>query len=152
MAYSTVTKIRDEAGFTGNTNVTDAKITTYQAAATSFIDGRISRVYSLPLDSTPDILELIERKLAAGHLLLDEYGEQAEGTSKDGNEKVKWAEGQLELIVSGALPLIDSSTNEELEAVETYNMKGLPDDSTGTDKTDQANKDDPPIFEIGETF
>jgi len=151
MAYEELDNIRDEAGFTGNENVTDAKIEAYQKAATSHIDGIISRVYSLPLSETPEILKLIERKLAAGHLLLDEYGEQAEGTSKDGQIKIDWAEEMLQQIEDGVIRLIGSD-NTALTQSKLVGMKGLPDDNTGTDKTAQADKDDPPMVEIGMTF
>jgi len=151
MAYETVANIRDEAGFTGNDNVTTAKITAYQSAATSHINGIISRVYTLPLSETPEILKLIERKLAAGHLLLDEYGEAAEGTSKDGQIKVDWAEEMLKQIEDETIILLDSSS-ATLAQSELIGMKGLPGDDTGTDKTADADKDDPPKTEIGMIF
>lgn len=151
MAYTTLDKIRDEAGFTGNANVTDAKVEDYRTPATSQIDASLVRRYDLPLESTPDILELIERKLAAGHLLLDEYGVEAEGTGKDGQIKVDWAEAQLMKLEDGTLVLLDSD-GDSLTISGAINLKGFPDDSTGTDKTTQSEKDDPPIFEIGEQF
>ena len=151
MAYSNITNVREEAGFTGNSNVVDSKITAYLNAANSHVDGVLGRLYSVPLASTPSVVELIERKLAAGHLLLDEYGEQAEGTSKDGNEKVKWAEDMLDAIQKGLVELRDTSGNL-LTQNTRITMAGWPDSSAGTDKTDQGTKDDPPIFEIGEKF
>jgi len=142
MAYDSTENIRDEAGFTGNANVTDAKITAYQNAATSHIDGIISRTYTLPLTETPDILKLIERKLAAGHLLLDEYGEQAEGTSKDGQAKVNWAEEMLRAIEGGLIRLLDSD-QDVLARSEKVSMKGFP---------DKTEKDNPHIFKVGQVF
>jgi len=142
MAYDSTENIRDEAGFTGNTNVADAKITAYQNAATSHIDGIISRTYTLPLTETPDILKLIERKLAAGHLLLDEYGEQAEGTSKDGQAKVNWAEEMLRAIEGGLIRLLDSD-QDVLARSEKVSMKGFP---------DKTEKDNPHIFKVGQVF
>jgi len=151
MAYSTTDNIRQEAGFTGNSNISDARIDTFKNAASSQIDGILGRVYSLPLSSTPGLLELIERKLAAGHLLLEEYGKQAEGTSKDGKAKVEWAEDKLQLIEDGLIELRDSSGNLLTKATRVT-LTGFPDDSTGTDKTDEVDKDNPPIFEIGQKF
>ena len=142
MAYDSTENIRDEAGFTGNTNVADAKITAYQNAATSHIDGIISRTYTLPLTETPDILKLIERKLAAGHLLLDEYGDQAEGTSKDGQAKVNWAEEMLRAIEGGLIRLLDSD-QDVLARSEKVSMKGFP---------DKTEKDNPHIFKVGQVF
>ncbi len=151
MAYSTNDNIRQEAGFTGNTNITDARITSFKGAATSHMDGIIGRVYSLPLASTPSIVELIERKLAAGHMLLEEYGEQAEGMGKDGQKKVDWAEEMLRMIEEGLLRLVDTS-GVELSKASLITMRGLPNKNTGTDKTDDADKDDPPMTEIGMKF
>ena len=148
MAYDSTENVRDEAGFTGNANVTDAKITAYQSAATSHIDGIISRIYTLPLTETPDILKLIERKLAAGHLQLDEYGEQAEGTSKDGQAKIDWAEEMLRAIESGLIRLLDSD-QDVLAKSKRVSMKGFP-DVPDTDKT--TDKDNPHVFEVGQVF
>lgn len=149
--YSTATKVRDEAGFTGNNNILDATITSYIDAATNHIDGKIGRLYSLPLASTPPIIELIERKLAAGYLMLDEYGTQAEGTSKDGNANIRWAEGMLESIEKGLVQLVNSS-GVVLSQINSVGMMGMPLNSTGTDKTEEGSKDNPPIFEVGQEF
>lgn len=149
MPYSDITAIRKEAGFTGNTNIEDSDITSFMGAATDHIDSALSNVYSLPLAETPEILELIERKLAAGYLLLEEYGQQAEGTDKDGQKKIDWAEEELAKIVSGKVQLLDSS-DEALDQTGDVTMSGWPNDSTGTDLT--TDKDDPPKFEVGQEF
>ena len=149
--YSTLTNTREEAGFTGNANISNARIQTFMDAATNYINDAIGKVYSLPLSSTPAILELIERKMAAGHLLWEEYGEQAEGTSKDGKAKVAWAEGTLKSIVDGAIELRDTSS-VLLSKNTAMGLKGFPTGSTGTDKTPDGDKDDPPIFEVGMKF
>jgi len=151
MSYSTGTKIRQEAGFSSNSNVLDATVTGFQSAATSQIDGVLSKIYTLPLSTTPSIIELIERKLAAGHLMLEEYGVDAEGTDKDGNSKVKWAENQLQMIEDGIIQLVGTD-GVILAKSERIGMKGFPDATTGTDRTSQSDKDDPPKFEMGQTF
>jgi phage gp36-like protein len=151
MAYSTVAKIREEAGFTDNTNITNARVEDFQSIADSHIDGVLSRSYTLPLESTPAIIELLERKLAAGYLLLEEYGSEAEGTGKDGQAKIDFAEKKLNEIESGYLLLTDSS-GTTLARATRIGMRGFPNSSTGTDKTTQGSKDDPPIIEIGMKF
>ncbi len=95
MAYTTNDKVRAEAGFQGNTNIDETKITDAVNAAHAIVVGKIGAFYTLPLSYTPAILELIERRLAAGFLLSNEYGEQAEGTSKGGKAKTDWAMEQL---------------------------------------------------------
>jgi len=47
--YTTVTKVRQMAGFVGNTNVTDAMFSTFIIRAESMINSRIGEIYTLPL-------------------------------------------------------------------------------------------------------
>jgi hypothetical protein len=49
MAYTTVSKVRIESGFVGNTNVADETIRNYIARAESEIDSEIGDRYTLPL-------------------------------------------------------------------------------------------------------
>lgn len=49
MAYTTVTKVREEAGFVGNSNISDAQIDNVISLVQSEIDSSVSDVYSLPL-------------------------------------------------------------------------------------------------------
>lgn len=140
MSYSTAAKILDEAGFSDNANIDSDDVAPYQDAATSQINGVLRRVYSLPLSETPKIVELIETKLAAGHLLLEQYGTEAEGTSADGKDKVDWAEEKLKLIEEGAIQLVDSD-NEILTRSTKVTMKGFPDSSTEDADDDEGGGD-----------
>lgn len=153
MAYSTVANIKQEAGFTNNSNITEATVTRHLTAADSQIDSVIGKLYTLPLASTPGLIERISRYLAAGSLMLEEYGTEAEGTSKDGKAKIDAAMKDLNSIASGLITLVDSS-GVPLAANTTSGvyMNGWPDDTTGTDITDAADKDDPPQFERGMVF
>jgi hypothetical protein len=45
--YTTPARVRLEAGFTANTNISDPTVETYQNQATGIINGIISRRYSL---------------------------------------------------------------------------------------------------------
>lgn len=47
--YSTVTKVREHAGFVGNTNIADSRIANYIMRAENLINSYISQVYTLPL-------------------------------------------------------------------------------------------------------
>ncbi len=148
--YSTTAKIKDEAGFQRNPNLPNSKVVGFQEAANSLIDANIALRYVLPLAApVPALLELLERRLAAGYLMLDEYGVEGEGTSKDGNAKVKWAMEQLEMLSNGTIQLTDGS-GVPITGINRIGMSGFPNNSTGTDRN--INKDDPPIFEIGMKF
>jgi len=149
MAYSTTAQILEEAGFTGNTNISASKVTDYQSAATSQINGVLKRVYTLPLSSTPEIIRLIEQKLAAGHLMLDEFGVEAEGTDKDGQKKVDWAEQTLKEIESGLIQLVDANGDAFAKGSQVT-MSGWPDNNT--DKDDTSNGDDLPRAKMDEEF
>lgn len=124
-AYTTNAKVRKEAGFEGNTNITEEQITDAINIAHSVVVGTVFQYYTLPVSYTTPLLELIERKLAAGYLLQQEYGEQAEGTSKEGDKLTKWAMEQLKSIASGTIQLLDAS-DAVLARNQTAGMEGYP--------------------------
>jgi len=147
--FVTLNQVREEAGFTGNINISDDIIEEYVLAAESEIKSFIGRRYSLPLSVVPAIVTEIAKQLAAGFLLLKEYGVEEEGTTKDGHLKTEWARKRLEQISRGQITLYDTS-DAELSRVSSIGAEGFPNASTGTDRTEE--KDDPPIFEIGQKF
>lgn len=116
MAYSTIQKIRDEAGFSTNGNITDPQITTYQAQATARVQSVIASRYLLSTLSgstftgsqAAALLDLCEMLLAAGALLSKEYQGQQMGTN-EGKEKTDRGLKILDDIQSGAVRLLDSS-------------------------------------------
>lgn len=71
-AYTTNAKVRNEAGFEGNTNISEEEITDAVNIAHSVVVGTVFQYYTLPVSYTTPILELIERKLAARLLLAAE--------------------------------------------------------------------------------
>lgn len=152
MAYSNIAHVKQEAGFSRNSKIDETSVARFRDAADNHIDSILSKRYSLPLSETPALIEQISRKLAAGHLLLEEYGTEAEGTDKDGQKKVSWAQTMLDGIEDGTIPLIGSDGTELANSSNSNNMSGFPDSNAGTDKTAQAYKDDPPIFEVGAKF
>jgi phage gp36-like protein len=126
MAYSEIKAIRKEAGFHRNTNIPDSQVTLHQTTATGIINSKLSSKYKLPLNTSPAILERIERLIAGGYLMLEEYGVAAEGTGKDGQAKVNQGMDLLGMILSGEIPLIDE-TFADLEKNDKSTMRGYPD-------------------------
>jgi len=68
--YTTNAKIRDEAGFKNNTNITDASIEGYRIQSNGRINTIVGQRYSLPLSSSllsgspaESLLDLIEMLL-----------------------------------------------------------------------------------------
>lgn len=139
--YTTLAKVRAEAGLTGNSNIADSIVQIYQDASEDEIDGKLSRRYSLPLAEVPDDLANNAATLGAGLLLLKEYGPEAEGTTKDGKMKVEQVRRWLEEIASGARSLIGSA-GAEIAISAGIQARGFPDDE----------EDDPPIATIDEEF
>jgi len=116
ITYTTTQKVRDEAWFTNNTNITDTNIDDYRIQANGRINTIIGQKYTLPLSSSllanspaAWLLDLIEKLLAAGYLLWKEYWPDAEGTDKDGISRINRAEDMLKQILTGELKLIDNT-------------------------------------------
>lgn len=112
MPYSTKDEIRAASGFTNTTNISDATIDAYIADADSVINSKISDIYSLPLASTPDIINMLSRYLTIGLLYSNEYGEESQDTDKGWEKKMKWAMDILEDIRKQKTRLVDSSGDE----------------------------------------
>ncbi|HEC65849.1 MAG TPA: DUF1320 domain-containing protein [bacterium] len=109
----------------------DTTVTNYINEAHSLVLSKLSEVYDVPLSETPDVIKLIEKKLAAGLLLDKEYsvgGDETEDTR--GRRWIKWAEEKLEEIVSGNLELLDSNGNVLAQKTSGAGVKGWPDNTT----------------------
>ena len=119
MAYSTIAKIRQEAGFQNNTNIPDSLVTQFMTSATYVVNGYVARRYSLTNLSgatftgsqAAAVLEEAERLMAAGKLLLQQYQGQQMGET-NGQAKVDAAQKILDDIASGTLRLIDTNNGE----------------------------------------
>lgn len=119
MAYTTVTQIRQEAGFQNNTNVTDAIITEYQTRAYNTVRGYTARRYALSTLSgstftgsqAESVLTQCELLLAAGWLLMNQYAGQPTGEAV-GKEKLDRSMDMLADIAAGKLVLLDTSSAE----------------------------------------
>ena len=141
MAYSTVAKIRQEAGFQNNSNVTDATITTQQDYAFGIVRQYVARRYALSTLSgalftgspAEDVLELCERLLAAGGLQDEQYQGQPIGEA-EGKAKKDRAMEMLEAISSGKMVLID--VNGDIITSEGATSGGLSAAYTAPPRTD----------------
>jgi hypothetical protein len=114
--YTSIFKIKSEAGFTENPYITSEIVDRYRLEAESEAESAIAGVYSVPLTVVPKIFQHIVTLLAAGHLLAKEYGmENDTEIGKTGTRKIERAEELLEKIRNRELLLIDS-TGEELDS------------------------------------
>ena len=114
MAYTTITNVRSESGFTGNTNITDAMLTIYLNQTNWIVQSYISSVYDITdltwanftLSQAEYMLKRIEELMASWYLLIKEYWREWLDADKNGYEKVnEWME-LLKMITSWELRLI----------------------------------------------
>lgn len=107
--YASIDEIRIEAGFQNNTDVTDQMIADRREDAESEIKSVLYVAgYTLPLQApVPPIIKNITKLLAAGYLLLQDYGVLSEGTNKEGIKKISLARELLEKIRTKEIVLID---------------------------------------------
>ena len=104
--YCSFDDIRNEAGFQNNPYITDAKISSKRAAAQSMIDSALQGIYVVPFSKpiNPLIIE-ITTKLAAGYLLVQEYGGTSVRMRDDGQKKIDEAMALLARIDKRELTL-----------------------------------------------
>jgi len=111
--YTSIYKIKDEAGFVDNSYISSETINRYRDEAEAQADSAVYGVYSLPFSSSPKMFQHIITLLAAGLLLSKEYGIEADvEISKTGQRKIERAESLLQKIADGVIVLLDSSGNE----------------------------------------
>lgn len=109
--YTTLSEIRFEAGMQSNKYVTDVYIAECRLAAQAEIDAALKFRYTVPFDPVPELVSYIAKVLAAGMVLVREYGPQAEGTSKEGKNKLDEARDLLKKIQDGVIDLVDAIGN-----------------------------------------
>ncbi len=116
--YSTVSRVRDEAGFKNNENIPSSTIQQYLNKATAVVQSFVAKKYALSGFDTnftgsqaESVLQRCEELIAAGNLLNKEYGYEEDGTGK-GDYKIKEAMDTLKAILDGTMILLDSEGNE----------------------------------------
>ena len=108
--YTSIYKIKSEAGFQNNQYIQDADIDSYRVEAQSEVDSMLSALYEVPFINTPKIIEHITRILAAGLLLQKEYGMEANvEIAKTGERKIERAEKLIDKIFNKEMRLVDST-------------------------------------------
>lgn len=129
--YTTIYKIRVQAGLVGNAFVSDGRIETKRKQAENEVNSCVFLRYALPLTEIPALIEYVTTILAAGYIDFEEYGPEGEG--------VKWlgeARGILKSIKKGTQRLIgEDGTELPSSGTTTNSVSGYP-DSDGTDDDD----------------
>ena len=111
--YTSIYKIKDEAGFKDNAYIGSDLIDRYRTEAEAIAESMIAMTYQIPLASAPRIFQHIVTMYSAGLLLLKEYSlENDADTTKNGQKKIDRAEELLQKIVDGDLILLSESNTE----------------------------------------
>ena len=138
--YCTLNQVLEEAGMIGNRFIAPERVSRLRANAESEVKGSISGRYSLPLSEIPEIVRDATKLLAAGRLLWQEFGTDAEGTVNDGAAKIKEGRWILKDIRDGGIVLLDSD-DVELTRAGSRGVSGWPDTTTKDADDDDAGGD-----------
>lgn len=142
--YTTVSAIRHDAGFDHNRNLSDTLISEKRKAAQDYINGSLSGIYTVPFTAPINAhIANITMTLAAGYLMLDQYGQD----HANGRAKVDWAEKAIKAIRSGDVTLVDQAGSETVTAG-GMGFSGQPNAST----TDPQGRKTGPMFRISDRY
>jgi len=134
--YTSIFKIKSEAGFIENDYITTEIVGRYRDEAQAQIDGTIVMAYSLPFSTIPKLITHISTLLSAGLLLQKEYGvENDSDISKSGKAKIDRAEILLQKIIDNDLLLVNSS-GDALTKKTTMKVSGS--NAYSSDKVDKG--------------
>jgi hypothetical protein len=113
VSYCTIDDIRGESGFTYAIYITNKMIDAKRQAAQSEIDSTLSSYYVVPF--TPPISPLLSdicKRLAAGLLLVEQYGQIRTTSTVNGQDKIDKARADLQKLIHPELsgtPLLDAN-------------------------------------------
>ncbi len=152
MAFSTIDRVRAVAGFNANEDVTDPDIETYLNRASSIVRSVVSGRYTLSDLSgslftgsdAQEYLRTAEDLIAAGLLLVDQYGER--DPERTGYKKKAEGMSMLKDLKNGDARLIDINGAYFLE------LSSSPSLTTGISYTAPSLEDAPRAFSVGDQY
>lgn len=110
--YTSIYAIKRRSGFEDAEGISSELVGDFRVEAENEFESRIAVAYSLPLSSKPKLARQIVEYLAAGNLLIKEYGVEANiEISKSGARMLERANSLLNRIVDGTLQLIGEDGN-----------------------------------------
>jgi hypothetical protein len=121
--YVTVFEVRREAGLEDNQFITDEEVYEKLLAAEGEADSAlVDGGHTLPLASVPEVIKQAIRLIAAGFLLVKDYGPEHNGTNKDGERKLAMGRAMLAKIANKSTTI---TVNGETVTVGT-GVRGYP--------------------------
>lgn len=129
-AYCSLEDIRVEAGFKNATYITDSMIESKRQEAQSIIDTSLGGLYTVPF-AVPinPFIAGITKRLAAGYLLLQQYGSFGTLNTQNGQSKVDKAMADLKWLQSSQGTLKDANGASQVNSG-SGGMKGIPNATT----------------------
>lgn len=111
--YTSLWDIRKQAGFEDAFGIKDETIADYRDEAENEFESAIVTIYTIPLSPKPKIVRQIINLLAAGNLLIKEYGMEADiEISKSGQRMLDRAYFLIGKLIDKTLKLVDDDGNE----------------------------------------
>lgn len=115
MAYSTITRVRQVAGFVNNTDILDALVTEYLNRGAGIVKSAVAGKYNISdlagatFEGSPaqEFLRTAEDLISAGLLLIDQYGEM--DPERTGYKKKQEGMNMLKDLKNGDQRLIDTN-------------------------------------------
>lgn len=153
-SYCSIDAIREEAGFTRAKYITDAMIDVKRQAAQAAINSALIGIYVLPFTAPINaLIEDITRRLAAGWLLLEQYGHYDTKDTNNGQSKVDGVmnakkTGDLDKLAAGTLVLVGTDGSSQVSPNSANGFSGWPTDETANLTSVDGGGD--VMFKIGE--
>ena len=129
MAYTTEAIVREESSFKNSSNIDSDYVTRAIAQADSFIDGKITGVYVIPLSETPSIIQDISTTLAVYNLITDQNLNVEIASGVNVSQMIADALALLDQIIARKLMLVGTD-GEELSTRNTIKVGFAPNDAT----------------------
>jgi len=143
--YATWEEVREEAGLTSNRYIPDSVYQEKLLSAQGEVNASLKiGGYTLPLTSVPHLIKNATILIAAGYVLLKEYGPENSGTNKEGNQKLTEGRKLLAKIEGGGSTLVDSQGGN---IGRSSRLGGYPDDTAADKSPSEGN-----IFRITDKF
>lgn len=129
--YCTIDDIRKQAGLEGNPWITDYEIALERSKAQEEIDSTLFSMYDVPFaQPVPYIIQDVTIRLAAGRLLIKDYGTDSTGSSKDGDLLLKDARVDLQDINEREMVVLDADRQSLLAEESAGGVSSWPNNTT----------------------